>query len=114
MSSFVAPIVPTLTGPMPLADRAAEAFPGGMRTRLALAVSVGVTGLLMWSGAPVAGAAPGWSAPQAVSSAGSGEDPQVALASDGRAVVVWSEDRDGHSRVVAAERGSDRVWAPPR
>ena len=98
---------------MPLVDRAAEGFPGGMRTRLALAVSVGVTGLLAWSGAPVAGAAPGWSLPQAVSSTGSGEDPQVALASDGRAVVVWTEDSAGHARVVAAERGTDGGWAAP-
>lgn len=87
-----------------------RAFAGGMRTRLALVVSVGVAGILTWSGAPAPGAAPGWSAPRVLSGTGSADEPQVATGAQGRAVVVWEQDTSQGSRIVASVRGTNGVW----
>jgi len=85
-----------------------------MRKRIALVVSVGVTGLLTWSGAPVVGAAPSWTSPQVLSVAGAAEGPQVAVASDGRALVVWEGDTAQGSHIVSAARGVAGVWGAPK
>jgi hypothetical protein len=85
-----------------------------MKQRLALVVSVGVTGLLAWPPLPVLGAVGGWSPPRMISAPGvAGGSPQVAMGRGGRALAVWEQVEPGGSRVMSATRRANGAWSAP-
>ncbi len=60
---------------------------------------------------PVGG---GWSAAETLSAPGeSGLNPQVAVAADGSAIVVWDRFDGSHDRVQASQRPAGGAWSAP-
>ncbi len=85
----------------------------GTRVSLAFATIVALVAAMVFTWAPVAGSAPGWSAPVIVSTGSltNNWDPQAALDSDGYPHAVW-EANDGTDRIYYSEFNGN-TWTAP-